>query len=128
MSIGLQPQWDAAALQLRFDFTVAVEDVSRRMACVRAREHPRLRIQTHEQHRNEPFIADVFGQHAVGAGQDFADIFAIQREQAQVGACLGHQQRRTDAVPGYVGDHDAQPATEHWQVIKIIPAGSVCGV
>ena len=128
VSIGLQPQRDAAALQLSFDFAFAVEDESRRMACVRAREHPRLWIQTHEQHRDEPFIADVFGQHPVGAGQDFADVFAIQREEAQIGARLGHQQRRTDAVPGHVGDHDPQPAMEHRQVIKVIASGGVRGV
>src|SRR5262249_50661897 len=120
-------QGQTRAFESGFDGSGGVKDVAGGVTGTGVDQAAGLRVESAEEQGDEPFVAHVLGEDAVGAGQDFADVLAPASKDAQIGTRFGHEQGRTDSMAGDVGDDDAEAIMKHGEVIEVVAAGGFGG-
>ena len=76
---------------------------------------------------DEPFVLRVLAEEAVEPPQDLAEVGAGLGERPEVGARLGHEQRRAEPVAADVADRDADATVREGDEIVVVAAGVVGG-
>ena len=114
--------------QLHPDVSGAVEDVAGHVPGVGAPDAAGARVDRHNDHADEPVLAEVGHEQRVHLRQDPGRIgLRAARGRPHQRAHLRHQDGRVEPVAADIADDEAERATGQGQEIEVVAAGRVRG-